>query len=91
MNHANAEEWQWASCADAEGFCGVAIVRGQDTLSALFNAHRLGINHGGHILSFTIPQELLGKIPSSYRNTLLSQDRVKELNRLLYDEERLQS
>jgi hypothetical protein len=48
----------WLSFAGEEGSRGVCIIKACDLAAALSKAHRLGLNPGGEVRAFEIPDEL---------------------------------
>lgn len=49
--------WWWLSFADETGNLGVAVVPGDDEMTAVLVSHNLGINPGGEIQMFELPLE----------------------------------
>ncbi len=73
------EQWWWLSFADASGFLGVAIVRAHGILSAATKARHLGINPGGDVRGYAIPEvERIAK--NGIVNRLLSKDEALALS-----------
>jgi hypothetical protein len=72
--------WWWLSFADStlpkgSQFLGVAIVEASGMTSAVLEAHRRGINHGGAVKCIQIPPE---HVPSpEYRNRLLTREEAE--------------
>jgi len=66
-----ASAWWYLSFAD-DTFRGGVVVRGDDVVSALEEANRLGINPGGQVLGVPLTSD---HVPAaSYRERLLSRD-----------------
>jgi hypothetical protein len=74
--------WWWLSFAGEEGFRGVAIVGpADDILSAVRICYSLGINPGGEVAAFTVPEGALPHIPAADRHRLLTEFEARELDR----------
>lgn len=74
--------WVWLSFADPDKpkgtqFLGVAIVEGEDVVDGAAEAHRLGINPGGEVLGYPLPDGLV--VHEDFRNRLLDSLEAKEL------------
>lgn len=76
------EKLHWCSFAGEE-FNGVVITTGTDPIGLASKAHRLGINPGGEMLSFEIPDEYVKKIPPEYRDKLLNRNQLEGLDALM--------
>jgi len=66
--------------AEGEQFLGVAIVRGSDFLLAVARAHVLGVNPGGEVRGWQVPDD--HALPEGSTDRLLSR---AELDRLFGD------
>lgn len=69
------EQWWWLSFCDPnlpEGsqFLGVSLVKARGFITASVSASLLGINPGGEVQGFGIPDNY--NVPESYRNRLLT-------------------
>lgn len=76
----------WLSFADADlppgrQFLGVAVVRAQDLSWASIEAHRLGINPGGEVQAYRLPDDLERFIPPRFFNRLLTRAECAEFDR----------
>lgn len=74
--------WLWLSFADprrpvGEQFLGVAIVAGTDAISGAVEAHRLGINPGGEVEAWQLPQGWLMR--AEFTNRLITGDEAQRL------------
>jgi hypothetical protein len=80
-----ATETYWVSFATGEKFLGVAIVdvgEGADYNDILVETVVRGCNPGDGAVRMTrIPADKAADIPASFKNRLLGQDEVEELNR----------
>jgi hypothetical protein len=64
--------WWYLSFADDE-FLGACVVEGRGILSAVEQAHALGINPGGQVLAVKVHRDDEGRLPT---NRLLSREEV---------------
>lgn len=75
-----SETWTYLSFVlgdgDDEHFAGGCIVRGDDVVEAVKEAHRLGCNPGGDVLGGPIPEGHLP--PEKYRERLLTKAEIDE-------------
>lgn len=83
MDEADTKPQWWLSFADGnlpEGqqFLGVAIVRGSNIAEAAIAAHARGINPGGEVLGFGVPEEI--DIPDKWTNCLLDRETAEALD-----------
>ncbi len=69
--------WFYLSFADDKGFLGAAIVETCGEMHAIELAHTLGINPGGEVMVFEVPEG--APLPEAAKNRLLSKN---ELDRL---------
>lgn len=69
--------WHYLSFASEAGFLGGCIVRGDDVVEAVKEAHRLGCNPGGEVLGAPIPDEQM--VPEQYRDRLLQKDEIDKV------------
>lgn len=49
--------WWLSFVSDLDVALGVCIVRGEDLIHATTRAHELGINPGGQVLGFEVPDD----------------------------------
>jgi len=75
----------WLSfAADQEdGFLGVAVVDADDFIGAVVTAHAKGINPGGEVLGFDLPDT--ASIPEHFKNRLLSREDADAANEAICD------
>jgi hypothetical protein len=71
--------WWWLSFVDETGFLGVCYVLAFGMLTAIKEAHRLGINPGGEVQASSIPLDQ--KPPNKWLNRLLSKSDIDEMNK----------
>jgi hypothetical protein len=69
--------WFYLSFADDDGFRGAAIVEAHGPAHALQLTHRLGINPGGEIATWEIPEG--APLPDAAKNRLLSKEDLDRL------------
>lgn len=69
------EMWHYLSFAD-ETFLGGAIVKARGVAGAVMLCHSMGINPGGEVACFSLPDEILP--PEQYRNRLLTKSDILE-------------
>ncbi len=65
------QHWWYLSFSGDEGWCGFALVQGDDVLDAAREAHALGINPGGEVFGVSLPPER--KPPLEWRHRLFTQ------------------
>lgn len=71
----------WMSFAEESGFLGVVITEAGDVVGAVRKAHRLKVNPGGQVAA--VPMHPDAPIGREWRDRLLSEAQVQELNGLL--------
>lgn len=76
----------WLSFADASlpkgsQFLGAVIVEAASLIAAVQEAHRLGINPGGEVAGYPIPDRVCVKIAASWKGRLLTRDDSNALQR----------
>ena len=70
----------WLSCADVDGFRGVAIVEAQNLAGAVQKAKALGISPGGQVLGPSYPADAPGyDVAVANQNRLLSRADIDTL------------
>ena len=85
------DRWWWLSFADANRpkgtqFLGAVLVRAGSMIEAVGNAHILGINPGGEVRGFEIPD---GTEPiASYTNRLLNREECEQFDREMLEARR---
>lgn len=70
--------WWWLSFVGDDGFLGVAIVRACDPVTAVCNAHVLGVNPGGEVCAAPLLPEM--KVPEWAREKLLNREQCEIVN-----------
>lgn len=74
---ANPPRWFYLSFADDDQFLGAAIVEAVGEMHAIEYAHRLGINPGGQVAVWTVPEG--APVPDAAKNRLLSKRDLEAL------------
>ena|ERR1700688_3762477 len=75
--------WWYLSFAEPGRFLGAVIVQAHGPTSAIQNAHSLGINPGGQVMSLGIgiaDGRVEALVPEEMRNRLLTRDEVEALD-----------
>ena len=58
--------WWWLSFATDDECLGIAIVEAMGMIDATKKCHRLGINPGGQVMGFLVPEESYEEMFSMY-------------------------
>lgn len=82
------DQWMLLSFANVEGFLGGAVVYASDVSDAADKAWDMGINPGGEVLAFPIPEAFT--IPDRFQKKLLTRDECNELDAFWQEEKREQ-
>jgi hypothetical protein len=69
--------WFYLSFADDDGFHGAVIVEARGEAHALQQCHRLGINPGGQVALFAVPED--APLPDAAKNRLLSKEDLERI------------
>lgn len=78
--------WFWLSFADPDRpkgtqFLGACLVQGTSFMDAIQQAHMTGLNPGGEVQGFEVPQERLSNVKPKWCNRLLTRSECEEMDR----------
>lgn len=76
-----SKNWWYLSFADSECFLGAVIIQGINITDAALSAHYLGINPGGSVMGFEIPD--IDTAPPFPREKLLSRAELEQFDELV--------
>jgi hypothetical protein len=66
----------YLSFADQSLFLGACVVESPDFIGAVLRTHELGINPGGQVLGFALPEDLRANDPGAYDWLMQNLDRL---------------
>jgi hypothetical protein len=78
--------WRWMSFCDparpkGSKFLGALLIEAADSDDALMRSHLLGLNPGGEVVSFEVPQEYVARIEPAMTYRLLSRAECETFER----------
>jgi hypothetical protein len=71
--------WFYLSFADDQAFRGAAIVEAHGPAHAMELTHRLGINPGGQVAAWELPEQIAATLPAEAKNRLLNKPELERL------------